>query len=61
MVDPKNLGLRLCCCVVVVEGLKHGNDWMIKFESQKISETTLSFLKSKNRGEKNKFGGDLAG
>ena len=44
-----------------MEGLKYDNDWMIKFESQKISETTLSFLKSENRGEKNKVGGDLAG
>ena len=44
-----------------MEGLKYGNDWMIKFESQTISETTLSILKSENRGEKNKIGGDLAG
>ena len=39
----------------------HGNDWIIKFESQKISKTTLSFLRSENREEKNKVGGDLAG
>ena len=39
----------------------HGNDWMIIFESQKISETTSSFLRSENRGEKSKVGGDLAG